>query len=117
MDFDAAHGDPAHVEIDDEVSDCNGARFRFFLRRRRAPERDAYSREELARAERLGDVVVRAGVQCGNLVLLLAASRDDDDRHGALFPDATGDVEAVDVREPEIEEDYVRTSLERLRDA
>ena len=47
------------------------------------PKRDADPGEQLADAERLGQVVVGAGVERLDLVLVLAARRDHDDRRCA----------------------------------
>ena len=46
------------------------------------PERHAEPGEQLADAERLGDVVIGASVERRDLVGLLAARREHDDRHG-----------------------------------
>ena len=43
----------------------------------------AHAREQLLEAERLGDVVVGAVLEPGDLVLDLVAGGEDDDRHAA----------------------------------
>ena len=48
---------------------------------RAVPQRDAHAREQLAHRERLGDVVVGAGVERADLVLVLAARGEHHDRH------------------------------------
>ena len=59
------------------------ATMRLLLRRRRPPQRGAQAGEQLVHAERLGDVVVGAGVERGDLVALAVAHREHDDRHRA----------------------------------
>ena len=54
---------------------------RFFLRGGGPAERSAQAGQELVHAERLGDVVVGAGVERRNLVALGVADRQHDDRH------------------------------------
>ena len=53
----------------------------FFFRRGGTPEGGAQAGEQLVHAERLGDVVVGAGVERRNLVALGVADRQHDDRH------------------------------------
>ena len=93
------------VAIDQQVA----ADDRIAGRRRRlgSPQRDADPREELFRAERLGDVVVRAGVQRVDLVGLGAPGRQHDDRHGPPVADQTAHLDAVHVRQPEVEDDEI----------
>ena len=50
-------------------------------RRPRAAQRRLQASDQLARAERLGDVVVRARLQRSDLLLLLAHRRQHEDRH------------------------------------
>jgi hypothetical protein len=49
-------------------------------RRRAAPQRRAQTSEQLLHVERLGDAVVCAGVERGDLVGAIVAGREDDDR-------------------------------------
>jgi hypothetical protein len=75
----------------------------------RAPQQRPHSREQLGEAKRLGDVVVRTGVEPDDEVDLVRAGRQDQHRRGqALVPDRPGDVEAVHVRQPEVQHDEVR---------
>ena len=63
---------------------------------------------ELARAERLDDVVVGADLETGDPVLLLAARGEHDDGQvGALGPQPSADLEAVDAGQHEVEDDEV----------
>ena len=72
-----------------------------------AAERGAEPGEELVHAEGLGDVVVGAGVEGGDLVAFGAAGRQDDDRHGGPAAEAADDVEAAHAGEAEVEDDGV----------
>ena len=74
--------------------------------RRRSMRPDA--RDQLARRERLGDVVVGARLQPGDAVDLVAARRQQDNRHLALAPDATADLQAVHLRHQHVQDDQVR---------
>src|SRR6185369_619982 len=49
-----------------------------------SPEQGAKTRAEFLKVERLADVVVRTGVEPGDLVLPAFASSEDEDREGAL---------------------------------
>ena len=64
-------------------------------------------RHELAQAERLHDVVVRAELEPDDAVDLLALRRDHDDRHVRARAQLAADREAVDVRQPEVEQHEV----------
>ncbi len=72
-------------------------------------QRGAQAGEELAHTERLGHVVVGAGVECGDLVALGFARGEDHDRHVGPAPQARDHVEAGDVGQPEVEDDEIRT--------
>ena len=68
--------------------------------------------DELLEAEGLRDVVVAAEGEAADLVVGRVAGREEDDRHPrALGAEALGDVEALHVREHDVEHDEVR--LER----
>ena len=82
--------------------------------RRRAPKESADSAPELADRERLGDVVVRAELQAENLVELLAASREHDDRDVALAAQPLADLEPVEARQHHVENDEVDRLLVEL---
>ena len=97
--------DPLRGEVDREVV---GLDDRFLLRGRRAPERGPQPREELVHAERLRDVVVRAGVERGDLVALGLAHGEHDDRNRAPAAQAPDHLDAVDPREAEVEDDEIR---------
>src|SRR4029077_2180402 len=76
-------------------------------RRVGAPQHRPHARYELAWAERLGHVVVRAELEAGQPVRLLDSRGEHDDRHVALTPQRPGDLEAVHARQPEVEDDEV----------
>ena len=69
--------------------------------------RRPHASEELVHAERLGDEIVGAGVERGDLVPLGAAGGEDDDRHTRPLAQPAHDVEAIHPRESEIEDDDV----------
>src|SRR5262245_53481074 len=72
-----------------------------------APEHGAHPGDELARAERLGDVVVGPELEPEELVELAVASGQDDDRGRPRRADRAGDLEAVEPGETEVEHDEV----------
>src|SRR5260370_27011608 len=64
--------------------------------------------EELREAERLGDIVVRAGVEADHRVHLIGTRREDQDRHRLAFgAQAAADFQAVKAWQAEIEHDQV----------
>ena len=75
---------------------------------RRPADRGAEPGQQLVHAERLGDVVVRAGVQGGHLLDLLAPRRQHDDRRGRPAADAPDHLGAVHVGQAEVEDQHVR---------
>ena len=81
------------------------------------PERHTDAREELARAEGLAQVVVGAAVERGDLVALLAARRQHDDRDGAPLADAPDDFESIHVGQSEIDDDHVGLARAHFHDA
>ena len=77
-------------------------------RPRRGPARHgADAGHELAEAERLHDVVVGTQLEADDAVDLVAARGHHDDGDVVAGPDLAAELEAVDVGEPEIEEDDV----------
>ena len=73
-----------------------------------APQQRAHPREEGTRAERLGQVIVRAEVECAHEVLLLAAGRQHHDRNARLPADRLADVEAAAAGQVDVEDGEVR---------
>ena len=74
-----------------------------------ATEHRADPRDELLRTERLRHVVVRADLEAGDLVRLVAASREHHDRHGRVAAERARDIKAVELRQTEIEHDKIGT--------
>ena len=74
-----------------------------------APDRSAQAGHQLPHAERLGHVVIGSGVERLDLVGLLTADRQDDDRHLGPSPQADHDLDAVDARQADVQEHDVRT--------
>ena len=75
------------------------------MARRREPQAHAQAREELGEAERLGDVVVGAGVETHHDVGLFAARGEHDDREPLVAcPEGPADREAVEVGQRQVEE-------------
>ena len=74
----------------------------------RPPQLRAHAREQLGEPERLGDVVVGAGVEAADRVHLAVLRGQEDDRHGrAALADALADLQAVDARQPDVEDQQV----------
>ena len=69
------------------------------------PERDSQPGIEFAHAEWLGHVVIGALVQCVDLAVLGAVRRQYDDRHGAPGSDPLADLQAVHVRQAQVQHD------------
>ncbi len=96
---------PRRVELerpDDDPTDLVGGRSG------RASQRDTDPGIELVHPERLRDVVVRAPFERLDLLALLIATRQDHDRRRCLAADPSDEVEAVHVRQAEVEQDDVR---------
>jgi hypothetical protein len=70
---------------------------------------------QLVHAERLGDVVVGARVQRGDLLAGRLARRQDQDRHPAPAAQGTDHVDAVHVGQPQVQQHHV--GLVRRRQA
>ncbi len=79
--------------------------------RRRTPEKRADATSELADRERLRDVVVRAELETEDLVELVVAGGQHDDRDGALRAQAPADLEPVHSRQHDVEDDEVDVLL------
>ena len=67
---------------------------------------------QLLGAERLDDVVVRAGVERGDRGRVVVAGGGDDHRDRAHRPEHPQQLDAVDVGQPEVEHDEVRRVVE-----
>ena len=74
----------------------------------RAPEQRAQARQHLLHVERLGDIIVGAGIHAGNLVAPPLARREDQHRHLAFVaPPLLEHAQAVFLGQAEIEHDGV----------
>ena len=71
----------------------------------------AYSRQQLAQAEWLDHVIVRAKLQPRDPVRLVLQRREDDDRNRALRRQRPADRKAIDPWEHQVEQDEVRLKL------
>ena len=84
-----------------------------------AAQRGLQARHELARAERLGDVVVGARLQRPDLLLLLADGGQHEDRHLAPLAQRARHLHAVAVRQHQVDDRRLRRAhrreVERLR--
>ena len=76
-------------------------------RQLRPPQQRTHTASELVDRERLRDVVVRAELEPDDLVELVVAGSQHDDRDGAARPQALADLEPVEVREHDVEHDEV----------
>src|SRR4029079_13150678 len=62
---------------------------------------------EFADGKRLRDVVVRAELEAEHLVELVVAGGEHDDRHGAARTQALADLEPVELRQHQVEDDEI----------
>src|SRR5436190_22317 len=103
---DASAAHLARCEVDVDAARANDPR-----RAPGAPEDRADPRDQLARTERLGHVVVGARSQSLELVLLRRPRRDHDDRNVGSFTKRPADIETGEPGEHEIEDDEIRRTL------
>ena len=104
----ARDGDPAADEVELQVA--GGDPLVGQGRGLGAAEHGPDAGDELARAERLDHVVVGAELEAGDPVDLVAAGREDQDRDAGVAADRADDVEAVDARQAEVEDERVGTA-------
>ena len=81
-----------------------------------AAEDRLHAGDELARRERLRDVVVGADLEPGDTVGLLVARREHENRHRGLRADAAADLEAVDAGQADVEHDEADRVPRELRE-
>ena len=91
--------------VDDEVSVPKLLRLRATALRRCAAEHALDPCDELARIERLRHVVVGANLEPDDLVDVLVAGREHEDRHVRVLADASAELDPVAVRQVEVEND------------
>ena len=106
----ALHEAPGDVHL--EVAGLHDRRRRG--ERRGAPQQRADAREQLAGGERLGEVVVGALVQGRDLVRLVGAHGQDEDRRRHPGAQLAADLDAAAVGEHEVQHDEVRRRVDRL---
>ena len=81
-------------------------------------EQRANASDQLARGERLREVIVGTELEANDLVDLGVARRQHQDRHVTLAPDPPADLEPVNVRQHHVEDDDLGPILaERLKSA
>src|SRR6476661_2768966 len=108
----AAHGDDAALEVDLETT--RGDRLLTAgpaADHLGAAERGPDAAAELTDRERLGDVVVGAHLQAEHLVDLIVLRREHDDRHLAPAPHPAADLDAVELRQHDVQNDQVESLL------
>src|SRR4051794_33062163 len=82
---------------------------------RPAPKQRAQAREQLLALERLDEVVVRAHVEAGDPRVERVARGQHEDRHVvAAVAQALGDVDAVEARQAEVQDEHVGEEPVRL---
>ena len=73
----------------------------------RAAEHRVHAREQLLDLKGLDDIVIRAHLEAGDLVLGLALGREHDDRDLAVFADGLADLPAIHDGQHDIEHDEI----------
>jgi hypothetical protein len=104
-----AHPGPVRLDVD-----AHAVRGRRLLGLgRAAPQQGPDAGQQLGEAERLGDVVVGAGVQAHDRVHLVGARGQDEDRHGVpLGAQPPGHLQAVHAGQPEVEHTQIDAALD-----
>ena len=99
------------VGVQREIADAQ----RRHAARRAAPQQRAHAREQLLALERLDEVVVGADVEALDARLQRVAGGEHQDRRVvAVVAQALGDIDAVQPRQTEVEDDDVRQERVRL---
>src|SRR6266542_3171178 len=91
--------------VDDQIAVPDLGRRQILAVRRRPAQDGLHARDELTRIERLGEVIVRSHLEADDLVDVLVACSQHEDRYVACLTDAAADFDAVDVREIQVEHD------------
>ncbi len=103
----AAH--PVRARVEREAGEPER---RVLARRARAAQEGAHAREQLPERERLHEVVVGAEVEAADRVLLRVARGEHEDRRAvAARAQAAADLEAVEVRHQDVEDDRVELAV------
>ncbi len=102
----AGHLGPHPRQIEGDVADADGLGG---LGRSLGPAQDRPDAgDQLARTERLGEVVVGAQLEPEELVQLVVPRGEHHDRDRRVAPQLPCDVESVEARQTEVEHDQVR---------
>lgn len=72
-------------------------------------------REQLACAEGLGHIIIGARIERVDFIVFVVSDCEHDHRNTAPFPEPFEDLEAIHIRQTQIEQDNVRPSLRGLR--
>ena len=86
----------------------------------RPPQERPHACNELADAERLGEIVVGAGLETQHLVGLLAPRRQHENRHGAVHrvaPDGAAERHTVEAWQHDVEDEQVEEPPTRFGEA
>jgi len=110
-----AHAPPRRIDVQSvnlerALTGSGGFRFRLKLRSPRPSQQRAGTRNELANAERLGEIVIRAALEPEHLVAFFAPRRQHQDRHilvRSFAPDRATNRNAIDTRQHQIEDDQI----------
>ena len=97
------HEHPPPIPIDRDRAERNDPPRRWC--RIHASESDPNACQQFFGAEGLGDIIVRAGIERRDLVALGSAGRQDDHRSGSPVAQQPAHLDAVDIRQPQIEHD------------
>ena len=109
---------PAPRGVDQQARGADRVERFALLGRARPAQQGLHAGDELAHAERLGEVVVGADLERVHLVVLGAARRDDQDRRrDALAPRLLRQRPAVDARQHEIDDGDVVLLVAQLAQA
>jgi len=108
LDLLVTHTRLATARIDDEVAVHDDLALTVAPLGRRPPKDRPDPRHELARVEGLGEVVVGADLEPDDLVHVLVARGQHEDGHVGVLADPLADLDAVDVREHQVEHDQRR---------
>ena len=98
----------AAAGVDEQLPVTDLRRLRLLPLRRRAAEDRLHAGDELARVERLRQVVVGADLEPDDLVDVLVASRQHQDRNIGRMAQPPADLDPVDVRQHQVENDERR---------
>src|SRR6266478_10073304 len=106
--------DDAPYEINREIADTKNRTFS--LNVKLVPKCGAHPRKEFIHAERLRHVVIGSEIECVDFHGLIATARQNHDRYAFVAcADRPQQVEALDVRQSEIENNQIRLLRQQLQ--